>query len=187
MWLQIILLTSSCLDIRASLLLLSKFCFMTLYYIFSLELLVSPPVLLSFQIPIHFQMNSPNQISSILGSLKLLCFTSVHHLPLAAMHRGSNLRLAKGKMEMWCPLLKMMRIQDGDIRALNPVQECLWSTGPVTCSVEAFSSNASTTYISQQTAYHLPWNICSVYVSVTPRNCDFHEGTHHTLIFSEVL
>ena len=110
-----------------------------------------------------------------------------HHLPLAAMHRGSNLRVAKGKMEMWCPLLKMMRIQDGDIRALNPVQECLWSTGPVACSVESFSINASTTYISHRTAYHLPWNICSVYVSVIPRNCDFHEGTHHTLIFSEVL
>lgn len=88
---------------------------------------------------------------------------------------------------MWCPLLKMMRIQDGDIRALNPVQECLWSTGPVACLVEAFSINASTTFISHRTAYHLPWNICTVYVSVTPRNCDFHEGTHHTLIFSDVL
>ena len=56
-----------------------------------------------FQIPV-LPVNSPNQISTISGTLQLLCFLSVQHLPLAAIHTGSYSRLAQCKMEMWDPL-----------------------------------------------------------------------------------
>ena len=83
---------------------------------------------------------------------------------------------------------------DGDSRAVRPKQERLGSLSPVqqhrlhgllVLPEETLPQDAVNTLVMQR----LPHNVrcLYVYVSVTPRTCEFHKGTCHVLTFSEVL
>lgn len=77
---------------------------MSLFYMFSLKLFVSPHLLFSFQIPIHLQ--DPNQISTILGSLELLYFPSVHTCPWLPYMQAHILDSPSTKWKYGAPFLK---------------------------------------------------------------------------------